>query len=614
MIHPYLFTCIFIFMCPFLAYAEDIERYEVVDTSLFSSSEGVGGHETFVDHQEIEDYQEIFLKEPLTYTPSVILYSNGPTGRNADFFIRGARSSQNLVLVNDIYVNNPASGGSINLSNFLNADLERIEVLPGPQSLIYGPGALGGVIQLVPKKGQGKPSLKAHAEGGSFFTRYGILTAQGEEGPLQFSGTLAGFGRGPDSFTNPLHGNRESDRYKNGTLSSRIGYALTDNWEVEALIRYAEGKVQFDNPAFSKKENAFLPFKAKNFGEEQTILSSLESKWGNETWEHSLKATYSRILNKTNAPNFHQTTIGEQPVLLYRSSYKINSQNTLLGGFEGGLERAKEPNLHKRSHGGIYLVNTYTPFEETALKGGIRGDYYQSLGTNLTFNVGVDQKVTSSTLLRTSFGTNFKPPVLSDLFQKTPWQVPNPHLKPEKSRSFEIGVDQSLFADKGLVNLTGFINNINKVALSRQLSDGKWLRFNGGRRVVKGLEMAFSLKPIKALEIKVALTLTHARDFPHKTKSPLLPTFKGAGGLYWQALTDLSFFLQGYGVTARKDSANKKRLSPYGIVNIGSSYTITRHASFFWRIENLGNKRYEEVYGYGTRGRAFFVGLEAKTG
>ena len=184
--------------------------------------------------------------------------------------------------------------------------------------MAYGPGALGGVIQLIPKKGHGKPSVKALGEGGSFRTKYGAITAQGEEGPLQFSATAAGFQRGPSPFTNPIHGNRQSDRYRNGTLSSRVGYALTDNWEIEGLVRYSEGRVQVDDTLFVEKEKARLPFLAKNFSDSQILLSSLENKWGNEGWDHSLKASYSRTRLKSTTPTFHNATIGEHPYIIYR--------------------------------------------------------------------------------------------------------------------------------------------------------------------------------------------------------------------------------------------------------------------------------------------------------
>lgn len=282
-------------------------------------------------------------------------------------------------------------------------------------------------------------------------------------------------------------------------------------------------------------------------------------------------------------------------------------------GLDGGQERVKEHSLHTRNHGGIFLIHLFKPFQTTELKGGIRLDKYQSLGTRFTFNVGMDQKVTETTVLRTSGGNNFKAPILSDLFQKMPFQVPNPHLKPEKSWSFEIGVDQVFYEEKAKASLTGFLNKIDHIALTRQLQNNKYQRFNGEKRVAKGVEMALSLHPISSVEGKIALTYTHARDYPPKRESPLIPAFKGAGGIQWQVLSNLSFFIQGYGVTSRKDSITKRTLSPYGVLHIGGAYDVTKYASFFWRIENLTNKHYEEVFGYGTRGRGFFVGLEAKT-
>lgn len=607
-----LFICFLICIAPIPTFAGEKDRYEVTATPL-SSSQPIGGEATHISRKEIETYQEIFLKDALPYAPSVILTSSGPLGRQVDFSIRGAQSSQNLVLIDGVSINDPASGGTTDLSQYLNADLEQIEVLPGPQSLAYGPGALGGVVRLIPKKGEGKPSLKAHGEGGSFQTKYGALTGQGEEGPLQFSATAAGFKRGPDSFRNPLHGNRQADRFRNGTLSSRVGAIATDNWEIEGLIRYAENKVQFDNPKFVPEKGVWLPFVARNFSNAKTLVSSIDNKWGGDTWDHSLKLSYMRSQRSTSSPRFHNETVGEHPFISQQSEFKINPCHTLLGGVDGGQERAKDGQLHRRFHGGIFLIHDFKPFETTNLTGGVRGDHYQSLGSRITFNVGVDQNITQTTRLRSSYGTNFKPPVLSDLFQKGPLQKPNPFLKPEKSQNFEAGVDQSFCANKGKARLTGFLTWIERITLSRRLPDGKWQRFNGGRRKTKGLEGALAFLPIKSLTLTTALTLTHSRDHPHKGRAPFIPLFKGAGGIHWQALSELSFFLQGYGMTSRKDSITKRTLAPYGVIHIGGRYNIHQHAGIFWRFENLTNKRYEEVFGYGTRGRAFFVGLEAQT-
>lgn len=590
------------------------EVYEVTALRPVETLEAVGNTETIIPQQDIEKFQEIFLKESLPYAPSIQVNSSGPVGRGVDFFIRGARSAQNLVLVDGIYINNPASGGGVDLSNFLNADMEKIEILPGPQALVYGPGALGGVIQLIPKKGQGNPSLKVTGEGGSFKTRYGTLTGQGEKGPLQFSATLAGFGRGPAPFVNPLHDNLQSDRYRNGTVSSRVGYALSDNWEIEGIIRYIEAKVQFDEPQLFPDKNIFLPIRDNNFTNTKTFLSSLENKWGGEHIDHSLKLSYPHFEQSTKTPKSHSKTIGSHPVLAYISEIKINSKNTLLPGLDLGQEQAEITKKHTRRHGGIFLINTYKPFKSTALKGGIRGDQYESLGGNLTFNVGIVHTVFSSTTLRASYGTNFKPPTLSDLFQQNLlWQVPNPNLMPEKSQSVDAGLDQTFWEKKGQFSLTAFLTQIDKITLSKSLMNGKWQRYNGGRRITQGIEIYLGFNPIKDIEIKTSFTINHARDYPGKVPSPLIPLFKGTGEVYWQTTKSLSLFMQAYDVSSRKDSVSKKTLAPYGLIHVGGAYKIIQHLALFGRIENLTNKRYEEVFGYGTRGRALYLGLEATT-
>ena len=143
--------------------------------------------------------------------------------------------------------------------------------------------------------------------------------------------------------------------------------------------------------------------------------------------------------------------------------------------------------------------------------------------------------------------------------------------------------------------------------------NNKWQRYNGGKRITRGIEIFLGFKPIKDIEVKTSFAVNHARDYPGKALSPLIPFFKGAGEVYWQTTKSLSLFMQGYGVSSQKDSVSKKTLSPYGLIHIGGAYKILQHLAFFGRIENLTNKRYEEVFGYGARGRAFYLGLEAIT-
>ncbi|MBL8677015.1 MAG: TonB-dependent receptor, partial [Alphaproteobacteria bacterium] len=166
---------------------------------------------------------------------------------------------------------------------------------------------------------------------------------------------------------------------------------------------------------------------------------------------------------------------------------------------------------------------------------------------------------------------------------------------------------------KGQFSLTAFLTQIDKITLSKSLMNGKWQRYNGGRRITQGIEIYLGFNPIKDIEIKTSFTINHARDYPGKVPSPLIPLFKGAGEVYWQTTKSLSLFMQAYGVSSRKDSVSKKTLAPYGLIYVGGAYKIIQHLALFGRIENLTNKRYEEVFGYGTRGRALYLGLEATT-
>ena len=174
-------------------------------------------------------------------------------------------------------------------------------------------------------------------------------------------------------------------------------------------------------------------------------------------------------------------------------------------------------------------------------------------------------------------------------------------------------MDQLFWDTQAKASVTGFLTKIDHITQSLQLSEFVFQRVNGGHRLTKGLEMALSLTPFKPLTMKTSLTLTQSQDSPHKIRSPLIPSFKVAEEIQWRVLSELSFFIQGYYVNSRQDAVTHRRLSPFGLVNIGGAYDVSRNANLFFRLENITNKRFEEVFGYGSRGRAVFFGIEAKT-
>ena len=226
-------------------------QYEVIVTAtrLATQTKEVATSVTVITREELERTQKITVLEALHDVLGLAVLQNGPAGSAGSVFLRGANTEHTLVMLDGIEINDPISPSrSFDLAHLFVEDIERIEILRGPQSTLYGSDALGGVIHIITRKGEGKPRIKLSTQGGSYTTYSGSAGINGSTDKVNYSFSASYFKTsGFSAASTSYPGNEEEDGYENTTLSARVGFHPLDNLDFDFIARTLKTKVDIDN-------------------------------------------------------------------------------------------------------------------------------------------------------------------------------------------------------------------------------------------------------------------------------------------------------------------------------------------------------------------------------
>lgn len=635
-----LFIISFLFISiPFSLYAQakeiTLEEVVVTATRVETPMEEIASSVTVISSLEIERKQKTHVLEVLRGVPGLNVVQTGGTGRQTSIFIRGANSEHTLVMIDGVEVNDPISPGrSFDFAHLAVDNIERIEVLRGPQSTLYGSDAIGGVINIITKKGEGKPKFFLSAEGGSFTTFRETAGLSGGNKWINYSLGLSRYDTKGISAASKKNGNYEKDGYDNTSLSTRLGFTPIENLNIDFLLRYinAESEIDtwvynvgvVDDPNYIQKLEQFL-FKT------QAELSLFDKRWnqrlGLAVNDHD---RYNKNKKDPQHPfDFEQGSYyGQLTKFDWQHHLKLHKTNALTFGFEFEREQGKSKYYWESLWGpgqsifpektanmkGYYIQDEIKLWDRLFGTLGIRVDDHSGFGTETTYRIAPAYLIKEiGTKIKGTFGTGFKAPSLYQLFAPaTLWgPIGNKNLKPEKSKGWDMGVEQSLFRDKVTLGATVFRNDFDDLI---QFDFAKGY-INIAKAKTEGAELFAAVKPIEDLTIR--LNYTHMDTEDKKTDLDLLRRPKNKFGL------DLNYhFLKkgnanlGVIYVGKRDDldpitfSRRIKLDGYTLVNLAASYDITKNFQIFGRVENLFNKEYEEVKGYGTPGLSLFGGIK----
>lgn len=603
-------------------------RPEVVvsATRIATQGERVGSTVDVITSEEIEKLGAVDVIDVLHQVPGFAVNRSGGYGTLSEVRIRGTEANHSLVLIDGVEASDPASDAPFDFGTLNVSDIERIEILRGPQSVLYGSNSIGGVIHIFTKSG--RESGKAMT--GNLRTRYGShgtyetgATLSGEVDKFDWSVGGNYFSTRGVSAADEHDGNHERDANRNGSGNLRFGFQATENLRFDTNLRYVESQVEYDDP--------FLPAPASDTRQEGTQRdwiggASATYSAFDGIWESKLSAQFTQV-RRENEDGVQQTSHskGMREKYAYLGTVRIVDPLTFVFGAESEEEEYRSvTDFTLWGAPGVNYddtVQTYAfygqllaePVKNLFLTLGVRNDHLDAVGNHATYRGAFAYTIPRwGARIRGSFGTGIQAPTPSEFSGYNPYTLPNPDLDPERSRGWDLGYEQNFFDDRATFDLTYFDNKIrDKISLEFDPVTFMFINRNIALARARGVEVGVTFAPVEAVRIRGSYTYTHTED--EETHDDLLrrPRHVANASLHYRFLPRTSADLHFSYVGNRFDwgSPSATKMNDYELVDLRLTHGINDQWQVFVEGKNLLDEEYQEIRGYGTLGRTFYTGV-----
>ena len=568
-----------------------------------------------ITSDDLEQKQIERVSDALREVPGLAIVETGTAGQLTSVFTRGLRSEHTQVLIDGIPINQGLQG-AFNFADLTTDDIDRIEIVRGPQSTVYGPRALAGVIQIFTKQGTGTPGAMLAAEGGSYDRFREWAQSDGKVGDFDYS--IGGSRLDTENA-------RPNNNYRNTSGIANVGWSPDEQLRIGSLFTYSVSDTGNPNTIFD-------PRLIDHFSTERWLIGPHIDWRPTQWWDHKLVVSYDheRQINDPNEDGFVGATraLFERTQVDYQNDLRPTSWLTLTSGFfysrvNAGQERpfvlqifGPQPTFvsdHTEEVAG-FLQATLTPLENLILVAGGRFDHFNQFGGVWTYRVAGSYKVApTNTILHSSVATGFSPPSSQDKIFGN-----NFGLQPEHDFGWDIGVRQEILGNRIAAGLTYFHNDLSNAIGS----NGLFETLNLGAAETQGLEVELRAEPITNLLLTASYTYLEAENTSSEDITQLqgarLPrrprniVYVSGSYLWWNRLRTV---VEANFVNAREElnfGGPNFDIEDYSFVNILAEYEVNPHLSVFGRIDNLANEHYSPVFGFPALGRAAYGGVKVR--
>ena len=619
-----------------------VDPVVVTATKLAEPRSQVGATVTVITEEELKTYNYVTVDDALRQVPGLEVQRSGSTGKQSQVRIRGTSTQQVQVLIDGERVKSPTAG-SFDFSDLSLDQISRIEVVRGPQSTLHGADAIGGVIQIFTKRGQGPFSAYASSEVGNYDT---IRERAG------FSGSYKIFDYSFGASWLESNGQFPNDGMEQRAIVSRVGLTLPADGHIGLAFRYnlTKNDLPFDGSTPVPFSPFFVLDRDARQQSETTTLSLIWDQKPVEWFEVHARVSgfWNRLgfqdpftLNDTRIPfNFDfadtrsQIDTNRREVELL-GAFHIRKWNTLTVGIEHDYEYGRNfssgfagPGTASKFSKQIddfayFFQNELRLFDRVIVSGGRRHDDHSVFGGATTSRFGLVVHVPETdTRVRGSWGEGFRAPTINDLFFPG---FSNPNLKPERSESWEAGVDQGLFKKRVRLGATYFENKFDDLIQFVQVG-GLFRPENVAKAWTQGEEVTIEIEPIDKLLFTANYTHVETKDFSTRGELRRVPHHVGNIGVTWTPIPRLTVYTQINVVSSQGDLAfdpvtfvsTPVRNPGYYRIDLGGVYTIVPKRGnfpgldFTARINNVTDQRYMEAFGFPNLGLNALVGLQAR--
>jgi vitamin B12 transporter len=642
-----------------IAMADPQEPIEVPDVVVSATKTPIPANQVtsaveVITGEELERRKIKTVIDALRLAQGVFATSSGGVGTEATVKIRGAFARHTLVLIDGVIVNSPTTG-AYDFASLTAENIDRIEILRGAQAMLYGSDAIGGVINIYTKKGSGQPRVGAFMEYGSFATFREGGRLSGAKGPFDFSASVSRWDTSSFSAINYRRGAFEGDGFHNTQVSAKVGAALPNDGRVEFNMRWYDSRTSFDGFADSGAP-------ADVFGARSTSRNLiLNGNWNQPltTWwttKLTLSQSNERLRSESGIAGFNINTrqfIAANPNscfpnfdacfspfasdleilnrrLEWQNNFRLGDSVLLTAGYQLRREEGDSPGFYGTTEP-ARVISSNAGFAQAQVNlwdrlfftAGGRHDSYNRFEDATTYRVTGGYLIKETgTKFRGSYATGFKAPTMNDLFFQG---FGNPNLKPEKSLSMDLGIEQSLFNDRLHLSAGYFWNrfqNLIQFASGGPLCPPGSFGFcpiNVADAKTQGWEFAFKLNLFKGFDLRgqYTYTLTRAFDTPDNPlggdkRLPRWPVDQGTVGFTYSPIDALRLTIDYRFVGARNNNlanSSSQKLGVFNVVNLSASYDVTKNWQAYVRVDNLFNEKYEEIIFFGTPTRSVYGGV-----
>ncbi|MDO9282902.1 MAG: TonB-dependent receptor [Methylotenera sp.] len=622
------------FTSPIVA-AENINLEDVVVTASRTQQarSSVVGDVTVIDREEIERAGVGSLTDLLQSQPGVQISTNGGAGKASSVFLRGTNDQHLVVLIDGLRINS-ATGGGTSFENIPLAQIERIEILRGPASSLYGADAIGGVIQVFTRKAESSKLLVHAAVGlGSYDTHTAEAGISGSVSALKYGVNLSSLDTGGFSAKRIRRGkDADDDSYRNISASAFLELALASGHTWGLQFFESKGHAEFDN-------------NYENFGEQTLQSYAFTSKnQFTDTWHSTFKLGMGVDDSDSHAlPDYRNLVSGKLNLNLnptgiskfYTEQKQLSWQNDIMlplgtltlayDRLEQNAEANSGPRLkfQKERNNDSFLAGYVADFSNHAIQASLREDHDTQFGSYTTGGAGYGYRITPQWRVTASYGKAFKVPSLNQLYRPG---FGDPALTPEKSENIEASFRFNMPSFNA--SLTVFQNSIRNMLANvgpatATCTLAGFCPTNVGKAEIQGATLDTAWQMSDDLLLRGNITAQSPRveesNKPNEIDQLLIRRSNRYGTINLiHTWGDLQWGAEVTGASTRyNDLANTKKMNGYMLVNLTANYKLTPEWKLETRANNILDKNYVLAYTgnspssvpYNTAGSNLFVGL-----
>jgi vitamin B12 transporter len=601
------------------------------------SYSSVGSQVTIIDSETIENSSDSFLTDLLgTEAQGLNIFQNGGVGTNAGIQLRGLPKRYSTVYIDGVKMYDPSTpDNSFYAQGLIKDSIDRIEILKGSQSSLYGNGAVGGTINIFTKKGKLGKHQNATLRAGDNNTQDVFYSIDGADEKQSY---YVGFNYYSTDGISAMNHNDEDDPYENNTLTANFGHKISENNTIENSLRIVDSFLKYDTPAIATDQTklqtddieAHYSFKFKN------VRNQFKNTFGYSKSGSSRTATKSA--GKEN------DFVGSKDMLSYLGEYNFNLDNKIIYGTDAELFRASFDHEHAGNKNKLtsdeeiysqYVDYQFRPYENIYATIGGRNDTHISIGNEQSYRVTGAYDLGGNSKIRSSYGTGFLYPSLYTSAKYGYTNIPT-NVTAEKTSSFDIGYE-TFFNSLNLgFNITYFDILIEDPLKMSNLTN--YEQNIDAKNKSKGIELATNWTDNEKLNIGFNYTLTKSysgidcdkpgkdmygytscldlNNGPIDTAMVMVPLHAFSSKIGYQVNKDLtsSLLITYKGRTRDYGSTNvsfyDQILDEYFLIDLKSSYNLSNDYKLDFLLKNLFDKSYEDAFEYSGTPRTINISLK----